>query len=156
MRFILYLILINSIVSSCLEQSEIDSYAFSIDKEIKLGQLQISRKSESSPPCETLYYSKNNKINKIVIGCGDVSIDMSETSFYFNDELILYIEKLTHYNVPPDSEEYDSTRTKIEIEKCYFAKGRMTKWIKPDKSEIANKSKEFITKEKEILSELKE
>jgi len=153
-------------VFTCNCQSSVDSIVSNIENQAKKGLLQMERKFEVSPPCESLYFYDSNKIKLIEIGCGDVSMEQTKTNFYFNNEFILYSKELTHFNAPPNftkekaQEEgivkgwYDPEKTIVEIEKCYFKSNVMIKWITFSGKELQPGTNEFSIKEQQILADL--
>lgn len=167
MKKAILIVFIFSKASISFGQISIDSIASNIDKQVKQGLLEFVRKSDNPPPCETSFYYGNKKLRMIKIECGDVSLTMTETKYYFENELILYRYKETIFNATPTYTKekaqkeglkggwFDETKTKVEVEKCYFSNEKMTRWINSRGEEIDIRSKEFSEKERQVQTDLK-
>jgi hypothetical protein len=143
-----------------------DSLIVKIDHMINQGHFEIFSKYDDSQPCKIVYYSQRNKLKKIEIGCGDVSINRGRMSYYFNSSIVLYIEELTYYNAPPyytkevaeaegvTSGWFNPEKTRIEIQRCYFQNGKMVSWVTEKGERINPVSEEFKTRENSILKKI--
>lgn len=126
--------------------SKINKKVKKIEDQISNGNFELTRSFINPPPCEILQYFINNELRKIEVGCGDVSPIMTRDSYYFDDELILAVNKKTIYNVPPIYEGYDSSKTVNMMELIYFTnKMQPILWIDSSGSEVKD---QYVLQEK--------
>jgi hypothetical protein len=97
------------------------------------------------------------------------------TDYYFDDGMLIYVVEQNYiYNKPAsyteevakahnDSIWYDDTKTRVEVNRFYFGKNKMVRWIAPGKKEVPITLPEFTDTESALwgkslilLKELKE
>lgn len=109
-------------------------------------------------------YYRDDEVKKVV---AEHFSDTSRTfiEYYFDDGMLIYVLRQDyHYNKPQsyteekarannDSVWYDDKKTRLEINRFYFSKNQMVKWIDGDGNEVNTATARFIDKQSELWGE---
>jgi hypothetical protein len=109
-------------------------------------------------------YYKDDEIKKIYAEhFGDKSRVFTE--YYFDDGLLIFVMKQEFiYNRPQsyteelarsnnDTNWYDDKKTRLEMDRFYFNKNKLVKWIDGNNADIPVNKPEFINKESSLWAE---
>jgi len=89
------------------------------------------------------------------------------TDYYFDDGMLLFIMKQNFvYNKPRtyteekakennDTVWYDDKKTKMEINRYYFDKNKLIKWLNEDNTDVPVNTAEFINRQYDLWAEIK-
>ena len=166
--FVLALLLFISISSCKRKQEDILTDIKKKKEEInnglnKLTKRQVDDLTSLTGGAITGYY-RDEEIRKIYYEhFGEKSRVFSE--YYFDDGMLIFIMKQEfNYNRPQsyteelskinnDSEWYDDKKTKLQINRFYFDKNKLIKWIDGDNVDMPVNKPEFINKESALWTE---
>ena len=164
MRKIIPLLILSFIVlSSCNKKPE-DAVADATKKYREINEKlpdyksrQVDDITSSAAGTITGYY-RDNEVKKIY---AEHFSDTNRvfTEYYFDDGMLIFILQQTYtYNRPDtyteekavaahDSVWYDDKKTKLGIDRFYFSKNKLVKWIPPSGKEVTPATSAFIDKE---------
>jgi hypothetical protein len=133
------------------------------EKQKDLKEKHVDNLTASGSGAITGFY-KDEELKKII---SEHYTDSNRvfTEYYFDDGMLIFILKQKYvYNYPisyteekakarNDSVWYDDKKTKLEIDRFYFDKNKLIKWVDDENYETPPDSTDFIDKQSELWAE---
>jgi hypothetical protein len=129
----------------------------------KYTKKQVDNLTSSGSGDITGYY-RDEEVKKIVSEhYSDSNRIFSE--YYFDEGMLIFIvEQKYEYNAPisytqekararGDSNWYDDKKTRLEIDRFYFDKNKLIKWVEDETYEVPVNSSEFLNKQSSLWAE---